>query len=60
MTTNNIVTNLEHKLSQIYKLGATDQITIECIWTDVLRELLTYGNVSILKNFHYELVTERD
>ena len=58
---NDIIRFLKDKLSQIKKitsLGSGDQITIECLWTDIIQEIIVYGNTTILKNFHYELVME--
>jgi hypothetical protein len=61
MTTDEIIEQLQNKLSQIEKiigLSSMHQVRIECLWTDVLQELVTYGNTTILKNFRYRLVME--
>lgn len=60
---NDIIRFLKDKLSQINKitsLSSEDQVRIECLWTDILQELVTYGNTTILKNFRYRLAMEHE
>lgn len=63
MTTDEILEQLQNKLSQIEKIigsSSMRQVRIECLWTDFLQELVTYGNTTILKNFQYELTMEHE
>jgi len=63
MTTNEILSDLENKgfseiVNKIKKLIATDQLNLELGWTDLLQDLVNYGNNHLLKSFRLWLDLE--
>ena len=43
---------------RLKNLTSAEQVVLECEWTDYLQRIVDFGNVAILKNFHYRLEME--
>ena len=61
--TTEILSDLKNKgfykiVHKIKKLIATDQLNLELGWTDLLQDLIDYGNKYLLKSFQLRLVME--